>query len=123
MSDTLTIEDKKAQAAALIAEVKEAAAKGGGDDGQDYEAHRRKFDQAQTLMAEVKAEKNESERKELLTLLEAFEKQAAAPPAGDADAGIVTSAKGRLASWSKPAHRRRTTTAPTTSCAPSNASR
>lgn len=96
MSDTLTLAEKQAKAADLIAEVKEAAAKGGGDDGQDYEAHRRKFEEAQTLMNEVKAEKNEGERKELLTLLEAFEKQAAAP-AGDEDAGIVTSAKSRLA--------------------------
>jgi HK97 family phage major capsid protein len=96
MSDTLTLEEKQAKAASLIAEVKEAAAKGGGDDGQDYEAHRRKFDEARALMTEVKAEKNESERKELLTLLDAFEKQTAAPPKGDEDDGIVTSAKSRL---------------------------
>src|ERR1700750_491101 len=96
MSDTLTLDEKREKAAALIAEVKEAAAKGGGDDGPDYEAHRRKFEGAQALMPEVKAEKNESERKELLTLLDAFDKQTAEPPAGDEDEGIVTSAKSRL---------------------------
>lgn len=93
---TLTLEEKQAQAQALLAEVKEAAAKGGGDDGQDYEAHRRKFAEAQNLMAEVKAEKNEKERVELLGLLEAFEKQTAAPPAGSDEAGVVSSAKSRL---------------------------
>jgi HK97 family phage major capsid protein len=96
MPETLTLDEKKAQAQALLAEVKEAAAKGGGDDGEDYAAHVKKFQTAQALMTEVKAEKNESERKELLTLLEAFEKQTTAP-AGTEDAGIVSGAKSRLA--------------------------
>ena len=99
MSDTLTqsLEEKKAEAKALLAEVKEAAAKGGGDDGEDYAAHIEKMNEVRRLGAEIKAEKTEKERQELLSLLEAFEKQTAAPPAGMEDAGIVSGAKNRLA--------------------------